>query len=96
MSTYWTLHCTQCDSTPAEFEINHGEEILQEIIRLRKHIAAIHEANAWYISVTVLHYGQPWDFLVEHKGHHLNIMSEYGEQQEVILVQQEIPEKGES
>lgn len=71
-----------CDVT-SSFEINHGQNILRDIYRIRKHIIAIEEADVMGVAVQV--YGYPCtysdliDFFKEHNDHEMDLLGENGE-----------------
>lgn len=82
MSTYWSLHCKQCDLVSIDDGINHGQHILRSIHALREPIVAIYtQDKSDYLSIEVMgHYNASdiWAFLVEHQGHEMDLKNEYG------------------
>ena len=83
MSTYWSLHCKQCDLVSTDDGINHGGHILRSIYALRDHIVAIEtQDKSNYLSVEIMgHHGTMdiWSFLKEHYDHEMDLKNEYGD-----------------
>jgi hypothetical protein len=87
MSTYWSLHCKQCDLVSTDDGINHGQHILRSIYQLRDHIIAISDQDqSGYLSVEVMaHSAEPiWTFLKEHYDHEIDLQNEYGGTEPIV------------
>lgn len=79
MSTYWGYRC-KTDGSESEHWMNHGDRTLRDIAKLASHFKAIREGDTTgYIEVAVVAYGfEPIDWVVEHLGHDVELLNEYG------------------
>jgi hypothetical protein len=86
MSTYWDVHCLDCN-VESGLHLNHGDDTCRDLIEFRDAIAMIADiqakmAKSWTeISISVPgergHIDQ--DFYKTHAGHALAAVNEYGQ-----------------
>ena len=88
MSTYWRLRCKECGDTSPE--INHGADHLRKIFRAMPEIIAVRKlvedspkfrqcggdiSYSFRSDLT----SDTISFLVDHEGHDIELVSEYGD-----------------
>ncbi len=78
MSEYWTLKCNTCN-IECEERVNHLEKVLLNVLQLSNEFKKIKDADSMnYIEIHVMSHGTQFvDFIVEHYGHDIVVMSEY-------------------
>jgi hypothetical protein len=82
MSHYWGYRC-KTDGAESPHWLNHGQDILKSFIPMTPHFVAIKEMDTegWIDEIKILgvsDWPNPPTFLVEHAGHDVAVIDEYG------------------
>ena len=85
MSRHWCLRCADCGDDCGEPSINHGEETLREMAALGTHLLALPGEDRIDYELMVWDRYVPMQFLRRHRGHRLELRSEYGETAPLVV-----------
>jgi hypothetical protein len=81
MSTYWSLHCIECNEDAGD-STKSGDESLAGLLDIWPRIDALlkeaEQNNYWWLEIVTLIGDYIW-FLQAHEGHSVIVQSEYGD-----------------
>jgi hypothetical protein len=83
VSTHWQIRCADCNVTADDPRINHGQAILRDMIALGRHLATLPGEDQIDYELRLFGWYLPMRFFREHGPHHLALISEYGDGEEV-------------
>lgn len=81
MSTKWRIRCDECRVEADDPYINHGQDILRDMVAIGRHLTTLPGEDAMDYELRMLGFYVPMWFFRAHAGHHLVLSSEYGDTQ---------------
>lgn len=78
MSEYWKYHCKTCNIS-SDGDINHGDKELLVVLSHIDIIKTLYDTDILDIDI-MLHPDEFIPFLMEHYGHNIVVISEYGDE----------------
>lgn len=84
MSTYWDIACVSCEERLGIINANNKEELMEAIIDERDNIESLagllsRRPGVWSLELHVDSHFINLDFFINHPGHDLHPVNEYGE-----------------
>lgn len=86
MSTYWHLRCADCGHDCDEPRINHGENVLRDMATVGQWMTMLDSEQHIDYEITLWGNHVPMWFFRQHHGHRLELRSEYGKTEPLVIV----------